>query len=69
MNAKGANMPRSIARFYEHVLGENGREGDICQCVVDLDVLYNAQAIDLPSEDSARCTRGMTGPCMPIGSK
>jgi len=35
-----------IARFYKHVLGESGQEGDICQCVVDLDVLDNAQAID-----------------------
>ncbi|MGY3617047.1 hypothetical protein [Bradyrhizobium sp. USDA 10063] len=40
-------MPHFIARFYKHVLGENGKEGDICQCVVDLDVLDNAHAIDL----------------------
>ena len=39
-------MPRYIARFYKHVLGENGHVGDICQCVADLDVLDNAQAID-----------------------
>jgi len=37
-------MPRFVARFYKHVLGDNGQESDICQCVVDLDVLDNAQA-------------------------
>jgi hypothetical protein len=40
-------MPHFIARFYKNVLGENGQEGDVCQCVVDLDVLDNAQAIDV----------------------
>ena len=39
-------MPRFIARFYEHVLGDNGQESDICQCVVDLDVLDKEQATE-----------------------
>ena len=38
-------MPRFTARLYKHVLGDNGQESDICQCVVDPDVLDNAQAI------------------------
>jgi hypothetical protein len=39
-------MTRFVARFYKHVLGENGREDDVCQGAVDLDALDSTQAMD-----------------------
>ncbi|WP_454619699.1 hypothetical protein [Bradyrhizobium cenepequi] len=43
-------MARFIARFYKHVLGDNGQEGDICQCTVELDVLDDAQALEIAKQ-------------------
>jgi hypothetical protein len=43
-------MSRFIGRFYKHVLGENGRFGDICQGTVELDAADERQAREAAKE-------------------
>ena len=40
-------MPRYVIHFMKNVLGENGREAEICQRTVEIDASNEGQATDL----------------------
>ena len=40
-------MPRFVVRFMKHVLGENGREVEICQRILEVDASNEGQAAEL----------------------
>ncbi len=40
-------MPRYVIHFMKNVLGENGREAEICQRTVEIDASSEGQATDL----------------------
>jgi hypothetical protein len=40
-------MPRFIVRFMKDVLGENGREEEICQSTVDVDAASKTHAREI----------------------
>jgi hypothetical protein len=39
-----ASMSRFIVRFMKDVLGENGREKEVCQCTLEVDATNKAEA-------------------------
>jgi hypothetical protein len=40
-------MPRYVVRFIKHVLGENGREAEICQRSIEIDAKDERDATEL----------------------
>jgi len=40
-------MSRFVVRFMKDVLGENGRQSEICQCTVEVDASNEGQATEL----------------------
>jgi len=40
-------VPRYVIHFMKNVLGENGREAEICQRTVEIDASSEGQATDL----------------------
>jgi hypothetical protein len=40
-------MSRFVVRFMKDVLGENGREAEICQCCLEIDASDKADAAEL----------------------
>ncbi len=40
-------MPRFVVRFMKDVLGENGRETEVCQCALEVDASSEGQATEL----------------------
>jgi len=40
-------MPRYVVRFMKNVLGENGREAEICQGSLEVDASNEGQATEL----------------------
>ena len=40
-------MSRFVVRFMKDVLGENGRQTEICQCTVEVDASNEDQATEL----------------------
>jgi hypothetical protein len=40
-------MPRYVIHFMKNVLGENGREAEICQRTLEIDASSEGQATDL----------------------
>jgi hypothetical protein len=40
-------MPRYVIHFMKNVLGENGREAEICQRTLEIDASSEGQAADL----------------------
>lgn len=40
-------MTRYVARFMKHVMGENGREAEICQRFIELDAPDKSRAAEL----------------------
>ena len=40
-------MPRYVIHFMKHVLGENGREAEVCQRTLEIDASSEGQATDL----------------------
>jgi hypothetical protein len=44
---RGGSMPRYVIHFMKNVLGENGREAEICQRTLEIDASSEGQATDL----------------------
>lgn len=40
-------MSRFVVRFMKDVLGENGREAEVCQCTLEVDASNEGQAGEL----------------------
>ena len=40
-------MSRYVVRFMKNVLGENGRESDVCQCTLEVDASNEDHATEL----------------------
>jgi hypothetical protein len=40
-------MPRYVIHFMKHVLGENGRQAEVCQSTVEIDASSEGQATEL----------------------
>ena len=40
-------MSRFVVRFMKDVLGENGRQAEICQCIVEVDAASEGHATEL----------------------
>ena len=40
-------MPRFVVRFMKNVLGENGREAEVCQGTLEVDASNEGQATEL----------------------
>jgi hypothetical protein len=40
-------MSHFVGRFYKHVIGNNGRVSDVCQCIAELDAVGEVQANDV----------------------
>jgi len=40
-------MSRFVVRFMKDVLGENGRENEVCQCTLEVDASSEGQATEL----------------------
>ena len=40
-------MSRFVVRFMKDVLGENGRQSEVCQCTVEVDASNEGHATDL----------------------
>jgi hypothetical protein len=45
--AAGGSMSRFIVRFMKDVLGENGRQTEVCQCSLEVDASNEGQATEL----------------------
>ena len=43
-------MSRFVVRFMKHVLGENGRETEICQSSLEVDASSEGQAAELAKQ-------------------
>jgi hypothetical protein len=43
-------MSRFVTHFMKSVLGDNGREQEICQCVVEVDADSQAEAAELAKQ-------------------
>jgi hypothetical protein len=46
-SAAGASMSRFVVRFMKNVLGENGRELEICQSALEVEASNEGQATEL----------------------
>jgi hypothetical protein len=46
-NAAGGPMSRFVVRFMKDVLGENGREAEICQSSLEVDAANEGDATEL----------------------
>ena len=40
-------MPQFVVQFMKDVLGENGRQSEICQCIVEVDASNEGHATEL----------------------
>jgi hypothetical protein len=47
---KGGSMSRFVVRFMKDVLGENGRESEICQGTLEVDASNEGQATELAKQ-------------------
>ena len=45
-------MPRYVVRFVKDVLGENGRQAEICQSSMEIDAKDNLDAAELAKKNS-----------------
>jgi hypothetical protein len=61
-------MSRFVVKFMKDVLGENGREAEICQGTLEVDASNEGQATELAKGNSAKRRRFATGRFMPTGS-
>jgi hypothetical protein len=43
-------MSRFVVRFMKDVLGENGRQCEICQCTVEVDAASEGHAMELAKQ-------------------
>ena len=43
----GGSMSRFVVRFMKDVLGENGRQAEVCQCSLEIDASSEGQATEL----------------------
>lgn len=43
-------MSRFVVRFMKDVLGENGRQAEICQCTVEVDASNEGHATELAKQ-------------------
>jgi hypothetical protein len=57
-------MSRFVVRFMKDVLGDNGRETEICQSAMEVDAPNEGHAAEL-----AKRRFCATGRCMPIASR
>jgi hypothetical protein len=46
-DAAGGSMSRFVVKFMKDVLGENGREAEICQSTLEVDASNEGQATEL----------------------
>jgi hypothetical protein len=44
-------MPRYVVRFVKDLLGENGRQAEICQCSMEVDAKNKADATELAKKN------------------
>jgi hypothetical protein len=47
-------MARYVVRFIKDVLGENGREAEICQSSIEVDAQDRSEAAELAKQDFCR---------------
>jgi hypothetical protein len=50
VSGEGSIVPRYVIHFMKHVLGENGREAEVCQRTVEIDASSEGQATDLAKQ-------------------
>ncbi len=43
-------MSRFVTHFMKNVIGDNGREQEICQCIVEVDAASKAEAVELAKQ-------------------
>src|SRR5712664_1815983 len=61
-------MSRFVVRFMKNVLGENGREAEVCQGSLEIDASNEGQPRNWQSENSAKRRRFTTGRSTPTES-
>ena len=62
-------MSRFVVCFMKNVLGDNGRQREVCQSSIEIDAADEGWPPRQPSENSANCSLCATGHCMPTGSR
>ena len=62
-------MSRFIVHFMKDVLGENGREQDICQCTVEVDAVSRTEATQLAKQKFCETQGYLTGRTTLIGCR
>ena len=60
-------MSRFVVRFMKDVLGENGRQAEICQSTVEVDASSEGHATELAKRKFCEPSRYAIGRCMPTG--
>lgn len=62
-------MSRFLVCFMKDVLGNNGREREVCQSSIEIDAADEGWPPRQQSENSAHYSLCVTGHCMPTGSR
>jgi hypothetical protein len=62
-------MPHFVVSFMKHVLGDNGRQIEICQSTVEIDAPNEGMAMELAKQRFTRQNGFAIGHCMLTASR